>query len=1140
MDEPINTFDISLEQQNTAALIQRLLGQRIADRYVDFCRLAAGAFPLRVSSPVAAHALRELESILRQTLEVPMDVAITPSREQIERIEQAKAQLQALGFKDDEIQRVAKELKPRLSHKQQIQAIATRLGLAPDGDIARAWNSISGANAEAHGGRALHQSIVVDDAFRADWQAPFDTVMRGLMIALQGKYAAFVQRIDQLIAMPDRGAAATSFSKEIPGALPLLWHFFNKLETPDWLPHLAKRNLLAAPLSQADEAGVDGSFLRQWPAGRYLLRMAKSSDAKARALIADTLRSVAESKHPDVQQMALEILAALPANEAAPLVHLAEAWLTPDARFIMAQGPHELIKTLAQGGECDAALRVTRAVFKVFAENERLATLFGSHMYEHHLPEAIDSIAPVCKADAVALVSDLLDQAVRISRKVTDDPSHDYTYFLSGEVSEHGIKHDVIDALVGGIVRASKLAIEADPACMRDIVMRIRGHSPKVFTRIVLHVLSINPACVPDLAQTCLTDPDLIEETWCRTEYGELARAWFPSLPASVQQEILACVDSVPDKYRDRFNERFEQHEKRPPTLEEQRNRDESVVRDLLWHWREVLPADRREALEKLGDPDAWRHRLYEPEKSPLTAPDFSTTPIEEIVAFLETWRPSSGEQRETATALAQELRSAAMGSSSLYSTNAARFAQLPPIYVRRLLEGLSNASNNKNGVDWNGALVLIEVVARPAVKPLSSGIEGDDPDWSWTRKAAIELLASGLRRGADGIPFAYAGLVQELILELYRAAPRQPDTENFEESYRRFPHFGAQSTWRGAAVELAILFVSWLSKDQDSEVGRAPREALEKLPEIRQIFETELTDRTASGRIPRAVMGRYLTWFAFFADPWLRQCLPALLPGNDLSLRDAAWLAHLSADNGPISVLAPDMRDCYVAEINRLGKDTAARDQQHVDDRLAEYLIILYIQAAFADDVFELFWNSAPVRSRQHAIWFLGVQLDLPPDKLPADFRARALSYWDRRLAAAKASTTPDHFREELGAIGQLFFRKGISDEWLMDQVLSMSEAGFAPGEPYRVIDRLAKISPNFPDRAAETLSTLVKNPRFDRWVYMTQSAGMRVIFVNGLATGFPKTAVCVSEAVNYLAAMGDTSYLDLLPNPQLTRPKP
>jgi hypothetical protein len=102
------------------------------------------------------------------------------------------------------------------------------------------------------------------------------------------------------------------------------------------------------------------------------------------------------------------------------------------------------------------------------------------------------------------------------------------------------------------------------------------------------------------------------------------------------------------------------------------------------------------------------------------------------------------------------------------------------------------------------------------------------------------------------------------------------------------------------------------------------------------------------------------------------------------------------------------------------------------------------------------------------------------------------------------------------------------------------MSRAGFAPNEPYSVMDRLAKISPNFPDRAAEVLKVLVKNPRFNQWVYMTQAAGIRTIFVNGLATGLPTTRAAVIEAINYLAAIGDTGYLDLLPNPHAVGPKP
>lgn len=1130
MDEPIKTFDLSLEQQNTTTLIQRMLGKRIADRYVDFCRLAAGAFALRVSSPMAAHALRELESILRQTLEVPMDVAVTPSPEETKRIEEVKKQLKAFGFSDDAVHRAANQLRPRLSHKEEIEKIVTRLGLAPDGDIARAWKSISQIHSQAHGGRALHQSFVVDDEFRANWQAPFDTTIRGLMIALQGRYAAFIRRIDQLVAMHDRTAAVTSFSKEIPGALPLLWHFFNKLETPDWLPHLAKRNLLAAPSSQTDEASDDGLFLRQWPAGRYLLRMAKSHDVSTLTLVVSALRDIAVSTHPDVQQMGMDILASLPPADAASLVDLVEQWLTPAARFIMAEAPHDLIKSLAQGNEGDAALHVTRSVFKVFAENERLTTLFSRHMYEHHLPDAVKAIAPVCKVEAIALISDLLNQAVRISGKVSDNPPHDYTYYLSGEISEHGIKHDVIDSLVGELIRASQLAIKADPTCTPNVLSEIREYSSKIFTRIGLHVLSLNPSGAPDLAQAWLTDRDLIEETWCRAEYGELARAWYPSLPEPIQLEILACVDGAPEKTRGRFIELFEQHEKRPPTLQEQQARDESLVRDLLWHWREALPIERRESIERLGDPEAWRQRLYEVPQRPQETPELSTAPLDEIVAFLEMWRPSACGQRETITALAQDLRNAAIVRADSYSANAARFASLPPIYARAILEGLSNASNNNTDLNWTGALALIEAVVRPVSQYVPSGIEGDDPDRSWSRKAAIGLLASGFRRGAHAIPFAQADLLQQLVLELYRSAPRHPDTENFEESYSSLPHFGAQATSRGASVELAILFIFWRTKDLDSELGKRPRQAIQELSDIRQLFEAELADRTPSGRIPRAIMGRYLSWLAFFGEAWLRQQMTALFPEDDEPLRDATWLAHLSADSGPMSGFASAMRACYVDEIERLGQDNVARDRQQLDDRLAEYLVILYIKSALPDDVFQQFWNRAPVGPRQHAIWFLGAQLELRPDQLPDDLRARARSYWDRRLAAAKAAEKPDTFRDEIGAIGQLFFRKGIPDEWLMDQALSMSHAGFAPSEPYNVLDRLAQASSKFPDRAAETLAALVKNQRFDRWVYMSQAAGMRSIFTNGLATGSPKTAAAITEAINYLATLGETGYLDLL----------
>jgi hypothetical protein len=66
MKEPVNTFAMSPEQRDTATLLDKLLGQAIKARYEDFCRLSAGAFSLNVPKPMAAHALRELDSMVQQ------------------------------------------------------------------------------------------------------------------------------------------------------------------------------------------------------------------------------------------------------------------------------------------------------------------------------------------------------------------------------------------------------------------------------------------------------------------------------------------------------------------------------------------------------------------------------------------------------------------------------------------------------------------------------------------------------------------------------------------------------------------------------------------------------------------------------------------------------------------------------------------------------------------------------------------------------------------------------------------------------------------------------------------------------------------------------------------------------------------
>jgi len=1131
VDQPVNAFDLSPEQQETASLLQRLLGSAIVNRYVDFCRLAAGAFALKVSRPLAAHALRELDSMLRGALEVPMEARAPETAEDVEKIALTRKQLRALGFQDQAIDRAARELKPRLNHKQQIRQIVSRLGLAPDGDIANLWASLTENFGGAHQ-RSFHRSLQVDDDFRERYQRPFDTVIRAVAVALQGRYVTLMHRVEELAATADRKQAAKLFASEIPGALPLQRHFFEGLQTADWLPHLAKQGLLGEPLAGPDEGASGGMRFRQWPAGDYLLRMAKSPDSVTRRGVAEALRKVGSSKHPDVQYDGLEILAALPPEQSAPLADLAVSWLSAGTRNWPMQTPETLIKKLAQGGQRDAALQVARAVLQIWEQNGHLVTHYAHHMYEYHLPSLVDPLASCCGEDALRLFADLLHEAAGITGRIGSG------HYSMRPMGDDGMaQHDVYESLVSAVRRSVEALIQEDATRMRRVVELLAGYEPKIFVRLYLHVLASNPAAAPDLATAYLTDEPLIEASWCRKEYSRLAVAWFSSLTPADQAKVLGVIDALPDKYLNAWKARFAERRLKPPAADDERKFRAATFRDVVWKWRTALPAERQSALDRvvqeLGDPDAWKEQLFPQEESPLRGTDFSSRPIPEIAEFLRTWTPQAEGSRQTVTALAQELRIAAFNNPEVYAAEAAQFAVLKPVYVRQVLEGLAMAANNRRKFEWGGVLKLIvAAVARhdETIDPATL-FGGDDRDWSWAGVKAAELLAAGLRQGAEGTAFKHADQVRSIVEALIRIAPNEPEIEDFEERYRREPFFAAQATLRGLAVELCILLIFWLSKDPSSPLAAEPRKALSNSLNICDFLDGQLADRTAAGRIPRAIMGRYLCFLFYFGEDWLRARMDVLFPQDDESLRGASWYGHLAHDQQPILDLVQELRPSLAEEIARLAEAGEQVDREFRRERFADYLMVLYFWGGLPDDLLESFWEHAPSGVRQHCMWYLGTQLAAPD--IPDAMRARGFAYWERRLGAASGSNNPDQFRAELGAIGQWTLRDRIDDHWFADRLFDMLQAGFVPTDAFSVVDWLAKIAPRNVDRAVEILSALLRNPHVDQWAYMTQREPIRAVLSEGLLRGTQDTIAKVHELIGFLSSINETGYIDLIRQP-------
>ncbi len=1124
--------NLTSEQQDTAKLLEELLGKTVADRYVDFCKLSSGSLGLRVSSPMAAHALREMDSIFRETLEDFAEVNPGPSEDDLKKQEEAANALRKLGFDEDAIKRSVSRLQPPDSHKVAIKKIVAWLGLAEDSDVAKSWLDVSRADKKAHE-RKFNRKLSVDNEFREQWAEPFDMVIRGIAAALQTKYAALIVRAGNLAQMKDTAAALAAFEKQNVGAMTVQWHFYRSIDGPTWLPELINRGLVAEPLPRAPDDDGRLSY-REWPVGQYLLRMAKGEDEKARTLLAGVLRSLAGSKHPDVRRDGLEILASLPPEESAPLADVAAGWLTKDVAIIGINPAERLVTQLAAAKKVDACIKVVSALLQLFDQDGNVDSLYSRHMYEHSLPKIEETITGALGLEALRLLSRLLYEAAVIDQKIRLDPLQDYTSVTSGPLpDDESAKYDIFGALTAAVRKSAVRLVERDGADVRAVMDILLEHRFKIFERIALHVLAKKPEGAPERADQLLFDADLLESYSVRHEFAELAIARFPALTKERQVELLNLVDSIPGKYLDSFKKRVADHEKREVTADDEESYALAVIRDATWYWRSVLPKERQDALAeavtKQGEPDAWKAKFDYIEKSPMYAKDFAASSAKEIAAYLKTWAPGEGPAKETKTALGTELRNAVQADPQKFSADANAFADLPPFYVRRLMEGFAFSVQNKAVIDWEPVLQLISGIL-PAVTPPKldeTSVDGEDPSWFWAAKEAAQLVCAGLQQGKSGIPLKCEALVSAIIAGIEKAAPSTPELEDFEDRWQRNAYFAADATMLGLAAELNVLRIFWLSKHEGSPIHDRQRESLALIPEFAEFYSRRLADKGTNGRIVRAVLGRYLNWLLYFGEDWVKSNFCLIFP-TDPDLAEAAWLGHLLSDNHPAKVLMTEMVPFYRREIARLKDEKPTNEKDYREDRIGDYLLVHYLWGSIGPGLLDEFWAVAPERLRKHVMWFLGNEMRRGVD-MPADTRARGQAYWEMRLSAGEVANDKEHFREELGAIGNWTMDTAIPTDWLLTQMLRMLKAGYAPNNSYSVVEWTAKISSECPDGAVELIEALFSNSHTEQWAYMTQQVAVRTILEAGKATSNTKTHERVESIISILASKGETSFLDL-----------
>ena len=285
-----------------------LVSPGTADLYEDACKHMDTDPPFATQTHVVAHLLREVESSLRDVLR-----PLTSLTEKI---------CNECGKPISGQQCACGRPKALVSHKKEIEAILSLLGVAADDPLASAWDYIAGKHHKYAHRDSLERPRPVDAEFKEFW-AQTEAVLNGTLDRFETRYADVLNRLDLFMKKPSPTKKDVKiFLSTFPNNQTTHQHFFDNIVDAAWLPLLKKEEVFKkVPGPVYSEDGT--MYYPSWPPLTYLRRMATSHPEK----VAKILLDIDETENEMVIGSLLEIATELPEIHRLPLMEKLIKWI---------------------------------------------------------------------------------------------------------------------------------------------------------------------------------------------------------------------------------------------------------------------------------------------------------------------------------------------------------------------------------------------------------------------------------------------------------------------------------------------------------------------------------------------------------------------------------------------------------------------------------------------------------------------------------------------------------------------------------------------------------------------------------------------------------------------------------------------
>jgi len=914
-------------------------------------------------------------------------------------------------------------------------------------------------------------------------------------------------------------------------------YFFAKLASPDWIGPLQKRDRFSHP----PPALVEGKYLRfpGWPEGNYLTRMAPIAPA---AVFGAIDPSSYDSDNHYVHQILLEIAAGLTVDLAAEVAQAEAKWASKQVRFY---GLYEerlipVILKLANGGHCETALKLLRAILEIdhapkrtrdpellvdgqpFRGSADPVGRIDSWNIQRLLISVSKLLAEGTPESFLDLLSERLDKAIRIHDNDRGNED-DYSTIWRPRI-ESGRFGDLMDVLVSAVRDASvQIVREHGHTTVTKVFEKYKW---PIFRRLEYYALAQADNLPEDVINSTVLRKELYENPNDNPEFNDFLSKVSVQLPTEIRERVLGIVAVGPDLGR---------YSKFLDEQKEKRGEYENWITG-QWHlgWlsalTKILGKEESRQLEalvaKFGAP---RPRFSSGgfavgHVTSISLEELKKFSLPEAVTYLREWTPGPQTHPEmpSRAGIGQVLQSWVSEDPALFSDNLRLFQTLDlhPTYLRSVIDAYASELKGERQFDPYKVVATIEWLLSNTSKTAPEPYNWDqDPGWSWAHMSSARFL-SELFLHPERLDTSRH---QEFWPALKLIAGNPSPTPDDEVEYRKKEDIGmlALNSTRPVGLEAVMRYARWLKiSAADLNVSSTG------LPAVFALLAEHLDAEIDGSVAVREMYGMQFGLLAWLDESWLESQLPKLFPEKPLRVLDRfAWNAYLRFSRA-ISALLPAMRFRYTRAISSLqaGETNVSDGERSLGNHLTLYYAWGTIE--LDDELLKAFFRKASSALRAQTIGDVGWQLGQEAEDLDPKIQKRLIALWEHRLSQGMENVSES--RKELGGFGWWFASKKFPDDWSMRQLVTVLDTFRFINPDFAVVERLAQLAAAFPVEAVHCLGIIFEEDR-DGWAIHGWAEHPQTIISEALK-GDKNSRAEAERVVNLLVARGHRSFRELL----------